>query len=639
MNTIPWSLRSMLLINLVLCAVTFRQWVAVGVVGLLLMLGSFVPWRIELDRIGQMIVSLSALVVTYVLVVGIGPPPKHPISNGFALAQAFVCVWVLLVCGFRLFFSAPYGGHRGTVFLGLAGIFACGGFKVGYMFHGFVFAFFGFALWAMVEVDPSRPSVTDASSKRFRLSAAALGIAGAVALSMLMTLPMTYSWLSRQLGLNWIHRRQTGFDRYFRLGSLQNMIQSKRVALRVHAQFQSSIRLRGLVYNRYYNRYWLVPRKFPAQIKRVPKKLAQHLLSKNAIRIEYVAGDSNRYFVPLRSSQFALPERRIRIDRMGLVLPLEDKNTDTLSFIRGRTSTLSVAPPEKGDLQVPAKLRLPIQKLAQKWIGDATTPRQKIHALARKLRSDFTYSLSFKRPAKRSPLLYFLQVDKKGHCEYFASSLALLGRSVGVPIRVVTGYLASEYNPWGQYYIVREQNAHAWVEAWIPKKGWVTFDATPAGGIAQHMPKRSSWSSGMSDLLFVYMKRFRLWLAARSIGEMSVGIGAFFLLWIAIRVVRRMRNQAKLNTQNKPLYDEPIPVLVEMLETLHSDLPMQSNETLEHYARRLGTSEASEHIRLAAPIILDYAAFRYGRIGSQEGIETSIREWIDAEPASENSVR
>src|SRR5439155_1103305 len=68
---------------------------------------------------------------------------------------------------------------------------------------------------------------------------------------------------------------------------------------------------------------------------------------------------------------------------------------------------------------------------------------------------------------------------KAGHCEYFASSMAILLRAAGIPTRVINGFLLGEYNPVGRDYIIRESDAHSWVEVYISGKGWVEFDPTP----------------------------------------------------------------------------------------------------------------------------------------------------------------
>lgn len=71
-------------------------------------------------------------------------------------------------------------------------------------------------------------------------------------------------------------------------------------------------------------------------------------------------------------------------------------------------------------------------------------------------------------------------MTKRGHCEYFATAMVILLRSIGIPARLVTGYAAGDYNPLTGYFEVRRLNAHAWVEAHFPEYGWVTFEPTPS---------------------------------------------------------------------------------------------------------------------------------------------------------------
>ena len=79
-------------------------------------------------------------------------------------------------------------------------------------------------------------------------------------------------------------------------------------------------------------------------------------------------------------------------------------------------------------------------------------------------------------PVSRDPLDEFLFRTKRGNCEFFASSLAMLLRVAGVPTRLVGGYLGGDYNDLGGYYVVTDDMAHVWVEAYVAGKGWVTYD-------------------------------------------------------------------------------------------------------------------------------------------------------------------
>ncbi|MDH3859286.1 MAG: DUF4129 domain-containing protein, partial [Gammaproteobacteria bacterium] len=74
----------------------------------------------------------------------------------------------------------------------------------------------------------------------------------------------------------------------------------------------------------------------------------------------------------------------------------------------------------------------------------------------------------------------FLFNTRRGFCEHYAGSFALLMRAAGIPARVVTGYQGGEYNAVGNYLIVRQSDAHAWNEVWIENRGWLRVDPTAA---------------------------------------------------------------------------------------------------------------------------------------------------------------
>src|SRR5260370_17591950 len=77
-------------------------------------------------------------------------------------------------------------------------------------------------------------------------------------------------------------------------------------------------------------------------------------------------------------------------------------------------------------------------------------------------------------------LAYSLSDKRAGHCEYFASAMTVMLRSVGIPARIANGFLTGEYNDVGGDFIVRASDAHSWFEVFFPTYGWLTFDPTPA---------------------------------------------------------------------------------------------------------------------------------------------------------------
>jgi hypothetical protein len=95
------------------------------------------------------------------------------------------------------------------------------------------------------------------------------------------------------------------------------------------------------------------------------------------------------------------------------------------------------------------------------------------------LQTQFTYSLNTPVPASNQAITWFLTARPAAHCEFFASALAALARSVGIDARVMAGYLTSEYDPQAGLYTVRRSDAHAWVEAEIEPGKWAVYDGTP----------------------------------------------------------------------------------------------------------------------------------------------------------------
>jgi protein-glutamine gamma-glutamyltransferase len=120
-----------------------------------------------------------------------------------------------------------------------------------------------------------------------------------------------------------------------------------------------------------------------------------------------------------------------------------------------------------------------IPKLAQQIVAGSNNNYDKAANIERYLKTRYGYTLDLIGPLAADPLPYFLFVRRAGHCEYFASAMTVMLRSLGIPTRYATGFLPGEFNDVGGDYIVRASDAHAWVEAYFPGYGWITFDPTP----------------------------------------------------------------------------------------------------------------------------------------------------------------
>ncbi len=122
-----------------------------------------------------------------------------------------------------------------------------------------------------------------------------------------------------------------------------------------------------------------------------------------------------------------------------------------------------------------------IQKLARKITAGSSNEYDSAARIELYLKSHYAYTLDLTGPPMDDPLAYFLFVRRAGHCEYFASAMTVMLRAIGIPSRYVAGFLPGQFNDLAGDYIVRESDAHTWVEVYFPRYGWITFDPTPPG--------------------------------------------------------------------------------------------------------------------------------------------------------------
>lgn len=133
--------------------------------------------------------------------------------------------------------------------------------------------------------------------------------------------------------------------------------------------------------------------------------------------------------------------------------------------------------------QLPKNFDPRVSQLAAKLTKGATTALDMARRVETHLRENYRYSLNLQRVEEGDPVADFLFNVQAGHCEYFASSMALMLRTQGVPARIVNGFQMGDYSEISDFYVVRQSDAHSWVEVYFPKHGWVAFDPTPAAGL------------------------------------------------------------------------------------------------------------------------------------------------------------
>ncbi|MEW6145927.1 MAG: DUF3488 and transglutaminase-like domain-containing protein [Thermodesulfobacteriota bacterium] len=136
-----------------------------------------------------------------------------------------------------------------------------------------------------------------------------------------------------------------------------------------------------------------------------------------------------------------------------------------------------------------AYLKLPplgsrVKELTLEITSPESNAYDKALSIKRYLLANYSYTRTLEPGSRGFPIEDFLFAGKEGHCEYFATAMAVLLREAGIPSRVVNGFIGGSPNEHGNFFLVRESDAHSWVEAYFPEHGWVTFDPTPEGAVS-----------------------------------------------------------------------------------------------------------------------------------------------------------
>ncbi len=526
----------------------------------------------------------------------------------------------LLVAITRTYFVAPIGGDPATIGVALCALTGCGGASTGLVYPSFVLLFFVTAALARRRADPGHAPRKALGARSNVLRAGTLfAVMGTVATLLIVTMPPVHDWAVRRIMLRMSSR--SGFSQRLWLGSLRGMLLSDRKVLRVHGEGVDY--LRGIVYSSYLGARWSRTAQDEPKPKRAPPALDD---GDDVVEIRFVDSEPQRYFLPLDSGEVSISSGIALVDRHGVVAPVAAQPAHRLQYRRTGTRSYPLARPDEGDLQVPDGV-LKLRREAFEWTRNATTPADAADAIMQHLQQDYTYSLDFEYTSRHDVIVDFVRHKKVGHCEFFASAMAILLRLRGIPARLVGGYRVTEFNPVGGYYIVRERDAHAWVEVFLPEQGWTTFDPTPPSGIARNASTSvlggvvdavgSAWASSLN-----WLDR-RTWLEVLSIPALLV------LLPLLIRVVlrRRARNKDPLQATSS----SSLSCFKQLSSTLEKHgVTRRGSETLEQLAKRLGQVDALAIARGGPPLLRRYAAHRYGGVGSLDTLERDIRSFCDA---------
>ncbi len=166
-----------------------------------------------------------------------------------------------------------------------------------------------------------------------------------------------------------------------------------------------------------------------------------------------------------------------RGDYLSSVQPI--RKSRRYEVVSSESSGNEITAKERAEsLEVPASISPAVRDLAHSWTVQNRDSRGIVNSALQFFRTQgFSYSLT---PGEFDDLEEFLFRRRVGFCGHYATSFATLMRLAGIPARVVVGYLGGEYNDLGHFFLVRQADAHAWCEVWIPEKGWTRVDPSAA---------------------------------------------------------------------------------------------------------------------------------------------------------------
>ena len=366
----------------------------------------------------------------------------------------------------------------------------------------------------------------------------------------------------------------SGFSDRVQLGQIGEIQQSNAVVMHIQIDGDrvggSDLHWRGVALADFDGRIWsnpkdqfllqrqpdnsfLVPRNNPALRSYATANLEREHLIHYRVLMEPIG--TNVFFLAPWARSVSGDYRLVAGDSSGAVYDFDSQHA-----ITRYEADSNIAAPAPAELRAAGRdyperiaatyLRLPavdprVARLAAQVTNSANNDFDKATAIENNLMTHFVYTLELPRAPVKDPIANFLFERKQGHCEYFASAMAIMLRTLGIPSRVVNGFRSDEFNDLTGNYVIRAKNAHSWVEAYFPGYGWQTFDPTPAGasGTPQGWQRLALYIDAMSSF-------WRDWVVSYdSSHQYSLGqaaIGGTRSLWEGARIWARNKYASML---------------------------------------------------------------------------------------------
>lgn len=459
---------------------------------------------------------------------------------------------------------------------------------------------------------------------------------------------------------------QPAFSEHARLGSVESLALSHRVVLRLWSD--TALKLRGRVLVDFDGQTWhgartaaqpFVPLGAPAPdpvgdwlekvegTAFVAEPGALDLDAARRARVVMVLDLAGPLLTPARSRLVKLDAPALARDAFGIVLA-PPVTVEAFAVVPGTgvEVTPEEALPRAQFLAVAPDTDPRLRALAVSLSEGARSDEERVSRTLAYLSRELQYSLTPGKFHSRQPIAEFLFEKKRGYCEYFASAAAVLLRLQGVPTRYVSGFAPSEDRRVAGHYVVRESEAHAWIEAFLPGRGWMEVDPTPAAQLAAFRDaQREGWFArawgwlrsvvaalqarfvfgGWSEVM-AFVRSPVAWVSA----GVSVIVAAVFLLRRRLPRLRRGRQTAPRQED-----DGVPPEIAALLAWLDADWARAGHTRPAHRAplehlRALPADVVDDEARKASARAIDcFYAARFARRCFPEAEVAEIRAELE----------
>lgn len=491
-----------------------------------------------------------------------------------------------------------------------------------------------------------------------------------------------------------------GFSDSTHLGDLLDLQQGESVVMRVRARMEdrpipSDIKWRGICLDKFDGRNWSVSNFIRSGLQFSPdmngKDLQFRRFNRSILEQEFFLEPMNTRIIFLANRQLRVFLRHDTVKYSGFFIETRARHLDQIRYTGFSEIPDQVSEGVYGDEQLrdPGAtpelaicLEIPkptprLKTLVAQLVGNVREPRRKAKILMDYVRSQCRYSLRVPPcPTDRDLAEFFLYDAKAGHCEYFASTYAILLRYADIPARVVNGFIRGDRNPITGTYVVRQRHAHAWVEAYFGKAGWTEIDPTPPGARDVDSSLGSYFENIMESIQFQWISSivnfdrgdqyrlffrigegsvdFKKWiqekwlhiksLLSRFMGESS-GAGPFpflavsrlliLLLGLSIAgwIICRYFRFRSVSIPGKTVIPE---YLVFLEKARRAGYARKSSETPAEHARRVAEAVSDPTL---AEMATHYYQIRYGKGGEDSREKLRILISLAMERMKHNSKR